>query len=205
MYNSVAEVCVFLSQALHGNSLSLLQISLIKGKSIQQTLKRLLSEALLISNVRLLKHDTQDFLGGGGKEKQYPWTWQSLRWILAKWLGRVFQKKVNDMQHDAPHITPRCLELWRIPLVPKKWAYSYCRLGESGGSQSKWPVDERTSRHPCSPGPPFLHSTDRNNFFITRQICFEWKGDSPCFLNGGRVHFFWHYGSGSRLHVKSSV
>ncbi len=58
---------VSFSQALHGNSLSLLHISLIKGKSIQQTLKRLLSEALLISNVRLLKHDTQDFLGGGGK------------------------------------------------------------------------------------------------------------------------------------------
>lgn len=63
------------------------------------------------------------------------------RQILAEWKGRVFQTKFNDMQHDASHTMPHCLNC-DVSLRSPEWTYSYCRLGASGGNQSKWPVDK---------------------------------------------------------------
>lgn len=109
---------------------------LIKKKINLKTLKRLPLWFLIIWLSNMIYRTSQV------ESRTIPWKLAVHRQILGKCQRRVFffQKKLNDMQHDSSPKTPHCLNC-DVSFWPPKWAYSHCRLGESGENQSKWPVD----------------------------------------------------------------
>lgn len=122
------------------------------------------------------------------ERRKIPWNLTIHRQILAKSLQRVFQ----DMQHDASRLMPHCLNCDVSHWSPK-WAYSYCRAGESGGNQSKWPVNkEHHVISAASAHQSYIPVTEISFFPLKLTRCDSFLEDIPnpvvTLLNSGTIN-----------------